>query len=89
MATTNLSSNVATINLNETFHTPPSSPTTTSAETKRELDLLELPEEVIRMIFGFLNNGEVYFKLRMVCRKLCDLVENYIELGQYFPQHHK
>ena len=85
MATTNLASSVAAINLNETFHTPPSSPTAFSAETKhRELHLLELPEEVIRMIFGLLNNGEVYFKLRMVCRKLCELVETYIQLGQYF-----
>ena len=82
MATTDdVTSQIATTSLNEIFHTPPSSPTTITAPIKRELHLLELPEEVIRLFFGFLNNGEVYFKLRMVCRKLRELVANYIQLG--------
>ena len=81
MATTDLTSQVASTSPNETFHTPPSSPTTISQPIKRELHLLELPEEVIRLFFGFLNNGEVYFKLRMVCRKLREYVANYIQLG--------
>ena len=43
---------------------------------------LDLPEEVFRIIFGYLTDAEVYFKLRAVCSQLRDYAEKYVELGK-------
>ena len=44
--------------------------------------VLELPEEIFRMIFTYLDDAEVYFKLRVVCRQIKEYAEKYIELGK-------
>ena len=44
--------------------------------------ILELPEEIFRMIFTYLDDAEVYFKLRVVCRQIKEYAEKYIELGK-------
>ena len=34
------------------------------------------------MIFAFLDDAEVYFKLRAVCRQIKEYAEKYTELGK-------
>ena len=44
--------------------------------------ILDLPEEIFRMVFNYLDDAEVYFKLRVVCRQIKEYAEKYIELGK-------
>ena len=46
------------------------------------LNILDLPEEVLRHVFSFLADAEVYFNLRCVSRQLRSYVENYVQLGK-------
>ena len=45
-------------------------------------NLLGLPEEIIRSIFGHLTDSEVYFRVRCVCRQLRKYAENYVQIGK-------
>ena len=51
----------------------------------REANVLDLPEEIIRHIFSFMTDAEVYFNVRCVCRQLRRYVEEYIQLGKKRP----
>ena len=42
----------------------------------------DLPEELVRKVFGYFTDAEVYFKLRFINRKIKEYVENYVELGK-------
>ena len=44
--------------------------------------ILDIPEEIFRMIFAFLEDAEVYFKLRAVCRQIKEYAEKYVEQGK-------
>ena len=44
-------------------------------------ELLDLPEEVIRAIFKYLEDETLYVKVRRTCQKLNTYVENFVELG--------
>ena len=44
--------------------------------------LLNLPEEVLRIIFGYLNDTTLCTDVRPVCRQLKILIDNYVELGK-------
>ena len=43
--------------------------------------LLNLPEEVVRIIFGHLDDKTLYCSVRPVCHQLKTLIDNYLELG--------
>jgi len=43
--------------------------------------ILDLPEEIFRIIFSYIAEAEVYFKLRVVCSQLREYAEKYVELG--------
>ena len=45
--------------------------------------LLDLPEEILRLIFTHLEDDILYLKLRVVCHQLKIHVENFVELGMY------
>ena len=45
--------------------------------------LINLPEDVIRTVFSFLTDIDLYLNLRIVCRQLRRYVEAYIQLGEY------
>ena len=47
----------------------------------KEIQLLDLPEEVMRHIFAFLPDNELHFNVRSVCRQLQNHVRNYVQLG--------
>ena len=42
----------------------------------------DLPEELVRKVFGYFTDAEVYFKLRFINRKIKEYVESYVELGK-------
>ena len=42
----------------------------------------DLPEELVRKIFGYFTDADVYFKLRYICRKIHEYAESYVELGK-------
>ena len=42
----------------------------------------DLPEELVREIFGYFTDADVYFKLRYICRKIHEYAESYVELGK-------
>ena len=44
--------------------------------------LLQLPEEVLRLLFTHLEDEVVYLKVRVVCRQLKMYVDNYVQLGK-------
>ena len=44
--------------------------------------ILDLPEEIFRIIFSYIAEAEVYFKLRVVCSQLREYAEKYVELGK-------
>merc|ERR1712136_304365 len=46
--------------------------------------LLNLPEEVVRIIFGHLDDKTLYCSVRPVCHQLKTLIDNYLELGLQF-----
>ena len=48
------------------------------------ISILALPEEVMRYIFDYLSDAEVYFNLRCVCRHLWELAESYVQVGKQF-----
>ena len=50
---------------------------------KPRTHFLDLPEDVIRIIFTLLEDAEVYCKLRLVCRQLREYAEKYIQPGKY------
>ena len=43
--------------------------------------LLNLPEEVLRIIFGHLDDKALYCSVRPVCHQLKTQIDNYLELG--------
>ena len=43
--------------------------------------LLNLPEEVLRIIFGHLDDETLYCVVRQVCHQLKMQIDNYVELG--------
>ena len=51
---------------------------------EKEGNLLNLPEELIRVIFSFLTDSEVYFRVRCVCHQLQVFAEKYVQIGNYF-----
>ena len=42
----------------------------------------DLPEELVRKIFEYFTDADVYFKLRYICRKIHKYAEGYVELGK-------
>ena len=48
--------------------------------------ILDLPEEIFRLVFTYLDDAEVYFKLRVVCHRIKEYAEKYIELGKKLSQ---
>ena len=44
----------------------------------------DLPEELVRKIFEYFTDAEVYFKLRFINRKIHEYAESYVELGKVF-----
>ena len=51
--------------------------------TNNKVMLLDdLPEELVRKIFGYFTDADVYFKLRYICRKIHEYAESYVELGE-------
>ena len=46
--------------------------------------ILAMPEEVIRHIFSYLTDAEVYFKLRCICCQFREITESYVQLGRRF-----
>ena len=44
--------------------------------------LVDLPEEVIRLIFAYLDDAVLYNKVRGVCHQLKVYVEHFVELGE-------
>ena len=51
---------------------------------EKEGNLLNLPEELIRVIFSFLTDSEVYFRVRCVCHQLQVFAEKYVQIGNFF-----
>ena len=43
--------------------------------------LLNLPEEILRIIFGHLDDKALYWSVRPVCHQLKTQIDNYLELG--------
>ena len=55
--------------------------------TNKAVMLLDdLPEELVRKVFGYFTDAEVYFKLRFINRKIKEYVESYVELGKIIPK---
>ena len=48
------------------------------------IELLDLPENVIRQIFGYLNYEEVFLTLRKTCKLFSKYLDNYIQVGGVF-----
>ena len=48
------------------------------------MDLNKLPEEIIRKIFSYCADDDVYFKFRAVNQKLRQYSENYVQLGMLY-----
>ena len=48
------------------------------------IELLDLPENVIRQIFGYLSYEEIYLTLRKTCKLFSKYVDNYIQVGGVF-----
>ena len=48
--------------------------------------LLNLPEEIIRIIFRYLPQSNVHFNVRAVCRQLREFVDNYIKIDSFFEE---
>ena len=59
---------------------------TTSKSRSKEtnLTLLDLHEDIFRIIFRYLDDAEVYFTVRVLCQKLKNYVDAYIQLGGIF-----
>lgn len=51
-----------------------------SQSSSQYLSLVDLPEEVLRHIFGFLSDADLYFNLRCMCRRLRRLVNDYVQI---------
>ena len=52
--------------------------------TVNQIELLYLPENVTRKIFGYLNCEDLYLSLRRACKLLSKYVDNYIQVGGVF-----
>ena len=50
----------------------------------KQIELLYLPENVIRKIFGYLNCEDLYLSLRKTCKLLSKYVDNYIQVSGVF-----
>ena len=44
-------------------------------------NVLDLPYVVLRHIFSYLSDRDIYFNVRGVCRQLRGYVEDYIQIG--------
>ena len=42
----------------------------------------ELPETILRHLFGYMSDTEVYFIMRGVSRRLRQFAEEYVEIGE-------
>ena len=51
---------------------------------KKSFNILNLHEELIRNIFGYLDNEEVYLTVRNVCLQFKEYVDDYLQLGGSF-----
>ena len=51
---------------------------------EKEASLLHLPEELIRVIFSYLTDSDVYFRVRLVCRQLQIFSEKYVQIGKNY-----
>ena len=49
---------------------------------QKEASLLNLPEELVRVIFGYLSDQEVFFRVRYVCHQLKIFSEKYVNIGK-------
>ena len=52
-------------------------------------NILDLPVELIRLIFGHMTDAEVYFNLRCVCTLLRSYAEDYVQIGKSIKQNLK
>ena len=48
-----------------------------------KITLEDLPEEVIRYIFGYLSDAEVQFGVSKLCKKLEFIASGYVTLGMF------
>ena len=48
--------------------------------------LVDLPPEILEKVFAYLPVGEVYYNVRVVCRRLQDVVDGYIQTGKHAKQ---
>ena len=53
-----------------------------SQSVVRDLQIIDLPEEVVRRIFSFMADAELYFNVRCVSRQLRHYVEDYVQIGK-------
>ena len=51
-------------------------------KNEKEVNFLDLPEEVFRKIFAYLPDPVLHFLLRNVCRKLREYVDGYVQYGK-------
>ena len=42
---------------------------------------LQIPEEIIRLIFGYLDDNQLFFSVRPVCAHLKRIVDTTLRLG--------
>ena len=49
---------------------------------KNVLRLVDLPEEILRHVFGYLTDADLYFNVRCACQQLENYVDDYVQLGK-------
>ena len=50
--------------------------------SKNGLRLVDLPEEILRNVFGYLTDADIYFNVRRACKELENYVDDYVQLGK-------
>ena len=56
------------------------------SDSTQDSYLLRMPEEVIREIFTYLTEDDIYFRLRHVCRQLRKYAEDYVTVDALFEE---
>ena len=46
------------------------------------MTISDLPEAILRHLFGYMSDTEVYFIMRGVSRRLRQFAEEYVEIGE-------
>ena len=48
------------------------------ADREHRINLVDLPEEVLRQIFHYISDDDVFANVRMVNRRLKDIIDDYL-----------